>query len=218
MVNIEGTGNAFGSGSAVPGMIIGGGLNMAGGIAGAIASSHQAKLQRRFQERMYRHRYRYQMQDMRKAGLNPILAFRNSPPGAPSGASAKIPNVAADAVNSALSARMQRQQLNNMRQQEQLDFERVATERMKQMQLGGQRGLLEAQRKGTNLNNAMTERMLPRATAEAAVYEDALGGWLPWINQVSSALQGAAGVGNAGFRLNEQAARAGARRRVGRRK
>lgn len=41
-----------------------------------------------FQERMFRNRYQYQMEDMRKAGLNPILAAGASPPSGPSGASA----------------------------------------------------------------------------------------------------------------------------------
>lgn len=41
-----------------------------------------------FQERMSRNRYQYQMDDMRKAGLNPILAAGATPPSGPSGASA----------------------------------------------------------------------------------------------------------------------------------
>lgn len=40
-----------------------------------------------FQERMFKNRYQYQMNDMRAAGLNPLLAFGSAPP-LPSGGSA----------------------------------------------------------------------------------------------------------------------------------
>lgn len=32
---------------------------------------------------MYQHRYQFQMDDMKKAGLNPILSYRQAPPGGP---------------------------------------------------------------------------------------------------------------------------------------
>ena len=47
---------------------------------------------RKFQERMTKNRYQYQMADMKKAGLNPILASGQAPPGAPPGAMASIPD------------------------------------------------------------------------------------------------------------------------------
>lgn len=81
-----------------------GGVEIAGGIAGAIASARQAAKNRRFQERMYKHRYQYQMQDMIKAGLNPILAFGNGAPSAPPGSMANFDNMARGGVASARTA------------------------------------------------------------------------------------------------------------------
>ena len=76
---------------SVASSLIGGGL----GFLGAESSNKEARrmMQRQqdFQERMYRNRYQYQMADMRAAGLNPILAYSQGPPGAPSGASAIQP-------------------------------------------------------------------------------------------------------------------------------
>lgn len=63
-----------------------------GSGASAAVSAKMAAQNRQFQERMTRHRYQYQMEDMRKAGLNPILAFGQQPPSAPSGAMGKTPD------------------------------------------------------------------------------------------------------------------------------
>ena len=49
-------------------------------------SADQAKIQRDFQERMSSSAYQRAMDDMRKSGLNPILAYRQGGAGSPSGA------------------------------------------------------------------------------------------------------------------------------------
>lgn len=85
---------------------IGGIFGAGGDAASAAVSAKMAADNRKFQERMTRHRYRYQMQDMQAAGLNPILAFGQSPPGSPPGAMGKVnPRAGSDAVQSALALR-----------------------------------------------------------------------------------------------------------------
>lgn len=71
-----------------------------GGILGfggtgltALVSSAEAQRQRDFARKMYKHRYQYQMEDMRKAGLNPILSYRQGAPGGPAGVAASIPDL-----------------------------------------------------------------------------------------------------------------------------
>ena len=51
-----------------------------------LASAASVEKQIRFQERAYRNRYQFQMEDMKQAGLNPILAYGQGPPGGPQGA------------------------------------------------------------------------------------------------------------------------------------
>lgn len=72
-------------------------------------NSAEAAANRAWQERMYRDRYQIQMEDMRRAGLNPMLAAGASPPGAPGGSAASSgigggAGGAATMMNSALVA------------------------------------------------------------------------------------------------------------------
>lgn len=67
-----------------------------------------------FQRDMSSTAYQRSMADMRKAGLNPILAYKQGGASSPGGASYQPVNVAAAGVNSALAERRQRQELKNM--------------------------------------------------------------------------------------------------------
>lgn len=75
-----------------------GALSFLGGIGQNIANARQAARNRAFQERMTRNRYQYTMEDMRKAGLNPMLAFSQGGGSAPAGSTAQIGNPVPDAV------------------------------------------------------------------------------------------------------------------------
>lgn len=123
----------------MPGGWEGFGSGVVGGIAGfigdssaAAASARQAResrawqraeniTNREFQERMTRNRYGYQMEDMRTAGLNPILAFQNSPPGSPPGASGGggamgqvNPRMGTDAINTALATLRNKEEVRKL--------------------------------------------------------------------------------------------------------
>jgi len=52
------------------------GAGLLGGILGNKASAEEAQRNRRFQRKMYKHRYQYTVEDMRRAGLNPALAYQ----------------------------------------------------------------------------------------------------------------------------------------------
>lgn len=74
-----------------------GGLSALGGIAGNVSAAREAKKQRKFAKHMYKHRYRYSVEDMRAAGINPLLAVQGgmSVGGAPQGSAAAQANPAA---------------------------------------------------------------------------------------------------------------------------
>lgn len=69
-------------------------LNYAGGIKANKMNLGLAREQMAFQERMSNTAYQRSMQDMRKAGLNPILAYKQGGASSPSGASISMQNPA----------------------------------------------------------------------------------------------------------------------------
>lgn len=73
------------------------GIQAASTAAQYALSSKEAKKQRRFQERMAKTKYQYTMEDMRKAGLNPMLAYQQGAGATPPGAMAPVPDFGAAA-------------------------------------------------------------------------------------------------------------------------
>lgn len=67
------------------GSIGGGFLGAAGSIASSAIAAREAKKQRQWQERMSNTQYQRSMKDMREAGLNPMLAYKQGGAGTPSG-------------------------------------------------------------------------------------------------------------------------------------
>ncbi len=99
-----------------------GGLDTLGGIFSAedaykrqkegakqqnVWAQEAAQRQMDFQKEAYQNRYNWQMEDMRQAGLNPLLAYQTGAGGSPAGASYSPVNVEAGALPAAQSAAAQ---------------------------------------------------------------------------------------------------------------
>jgi hypothetical protein len=99
------------------GSILGAVGSLAGGLIDRDTSLKGQSRQAAHTERMYKHRYQWQMEDMAKAGLNPILAYRQSPPGPTGigGASSNIASAAATGVSSAVALRRVKAEIDNIR-------------------------------------------------------------------------------------------------------
>jgi len=70
------------------GAIIGGGLDILGGLFGNKSSAKEARKNREFQERMSNTSYQRGVEDLKAAGLNPMLAYMKGGASTPSGATA----------------------------------------------------------------------------------------------------------------------------------
>lgn len=99
-------------------------LSVAGNIAGGLFSNHQsakqAQKQMDFQERMYKNRYTYQMEDFKKAGLNPALAYSQGAGGSPSGSmgtTADFSDLGTKSVQTGLQAQLNKATVDNLEEQ-----------------------------------------------------------------------------------------------------
>ncbi len=111
--------------------LIGAGAELAGGVIRNKAQRAQAREQMDFQERMSNTAYQRAVEDMRLAGINPMLAYMQGGATSPSGAMAQIEDVVGPAVSSAKHSVRLAQELKNMKATER-DVDAAA--RLKQTQ------------------------------------------------------------------------------------
>lgn len=95
---------------------IAGGASLLGGILGNKSRRAESARNRDFQERAYKHRHQWQVEDLKAAGLNPILSAGGAPAG-PAGSMATQEDVISPAVSSAQHARRLREDIKVLRSQ-----------------------------------------------------------------------------------------------------
>lgn len=155
------------------GSLLGGAGSLLGGIGGMRGQSsansenrNMAMMQMQFQERMARHAHQYEVKDLRKAGLNPILSGTGGAGSAtPSGSTAKMESVEGAGISSALEALstitkavLTKQETEQTKAETENTQARTVTE-------GKQPGLVSAQ---TGLTEANTEVSRQAATTAKA--------------------------------------------------
>jgi len=82
------------------GDLLGAGLSFLGGERANSANSAQAARSMEFSKESYQNRYQWTMDDMEKAGMNPIFAYQNGVGTGLPGAQANMQNTASSAVDS----------------------------------------------------------------------------------------------------------------------
>lgn len=191
--------------------LIGGVASAAGQWMANSEAKDASQRQMDFQKETLRHQYQWGMEDMRKAGLNPILAYKQGGAGSASGADYTPGNVGAAAVSgastatsSALAARAQDSQLENIAADTRLKESQDKTQAALQVQAmaqanqaNSQSALNEAVKTRTNVDTLISTENLQsakaaaeRAKADEAFYSTPEGQALRTLDQVRKSIIG----------------------------
>lgn len=172
--------------------LIPGALDFIGQFSANQTNKKLAREQMGFQERMSNTSHVREVEDLKAAGLNPILSAGGGGASTPAGASARVESVMKDGVASALSARMMNSQIAAVRAQ---------SDRTRQETLQGylaapyQRALLQAQtdaaresastaRTQADINRVEADLrrfLIPRAANDAAAQSTVFGKIMPYL-------------------------------------
>jgi len=177
---------------AVP--LIGGGLEMLGGIAQNASAKQLSREQMNFQKYMSNTAYQRAVTDMRKAGLNPALAYGQGGASTPAGAMAGVENVAGRASSNALQMMrakeeirlMGTQRLKLLQEREQVETQtqwQAAESKLRQLEMVV--GI-----DNTEADTALKKSEQPRAAANAARWRNHPG-ISSWLDPIVGAVTGA---------------------------
>jgi len=183
------------------GAVIGAGI---GAISSAFGASRQneaakdaASAQMAFQRESAQNQYQWAMADMRKAGLNPILAYKQGGSGTLGGSSYSPVNVgaaasqgAASGVSSAIAARRINADLDKVRADTKLSRQQEWTEQYKQSLLRMNKTQVEQKIKLMNQEIMMNLPDVTSAKAANKLLQSGFGEKLKWLNLIRRSLGG----------------------------
>lgn len=189
----------FGAWLAVAAPIIGSVISGLFGRKGAKdqneAQIASAREQMAFQERMSGTAHQREIEDLRKAGLNPILsATGGAGSSTPSGAQANIVNEMAPAVSSALAVRELGQRLKNLEQDRQLSIEQMYKTEQENLTSRANAKLIEATEARTRVQTEMDKSVLSGLRIESEIDRTKIGEITRYLNRIFGSGSSAQGI------------------------
>lgn len=168
--------------------VIAGGASLLGGSSANAGNLRVAREQMRFQERMSSTAYQRAVEDMRLAGLNPMLSYMQGGASTPGGAAPSLDDVVSPAVSSALHARRLGEELRNIRSDTKLNQSQV---QLQDVQRATQEHQGAAAAALARKYDAETEgqRYLNEGLKNTAAWEREVGRGSPWMRAILNVMK-----------------------------
>lgn len=168
---------------------IAGGASLIGGWMSNEATEDRMHEQMAFQERMRDTAYQATMKDMKKAGLNPILAYQRGPTSSPTGAFAAATDMITPAVNSAFQNAKVQKETENIESTNPLIAEQIRTQRSIQEanQATARRQLADADVADVEVGKRKSEAITAGAEAVKSGIDEEMYKKLPWLRTLGTA-------------------------------
>lgn len=174
--------------------LIAGGAALAGTLISNSAASREAEKNRDWQADMSNSAYQRGMADMKAAGLNPMLAYRQGGASTPSGATAQVHNIGDSVSNSAMSALRVREEINNLKTTNTNIAAQTETQKS-QTALNNLLGIKAiADANATNTSAKLMSADLPQRENTAAIEGSKFGKAMRWFDRVTGSIGGVTDV------------------------
>jgi len=155
--------------------------SLIGGIAGQATSAKSVHDQMAFQERMSNTAWQRGVADMRKAGINPMVAFGQGPASAPSGASFQGQDVVTPAIHSAREGVRQKAELAQIMDQRKNIQEDTTYKKRQQDLIQTQRREAETRMKVNLASAKQMQAQQAEIDATANVYRSKFGRGMKYV-------------------------------------
>lgn len=158
---------------AIAGSLVSGGLGLVGDLFSAHQARSEASRNRSFQERMSNTAHQREVEDLRKAGLNPILSVNRSGASTPGGSMAPPPQMNS-AVSNYNQSRLISEQIKNIKADTDLKNENADYVNFQQAKLGWEVRKLQEEIQAIN-NSAQSTALSNRLLTNEVNLQDYIG-------------------------------------------
>lgn len=177
----------FGIDDVILGGLIAGGLSTAGSVFGTSRTESMVGDQMSFQERMSNTAHQREVEDLRKAGLNPYLSLTHGA-STPSGSSATIGDPLTPGVSTAIQAIRAKSDIDNLvKMGDQIESQTALNESLKYKADMDSR-VASSTARNNDITNQLLKTTIPAAQQKEKIDKSKVGKAMSWVDRVMSSV------------------------------